>query len=349
MNAYKKYLITIGLVFALGLLGVGFLVVSVDPFMQYHKGKEGFPYIVDDQLSQNPGLARNETYDAVLLGSSVTVNFSGRWFRDAYGVDLLKLPYNGAYPRDIANAMAQVDQGQQNLKTVFLAVDITSYSGETTQTKYPLPAYLYDGNLLNDVSYIYNMDVILSYIVKPYLSPEKATPKEEYYSDYFLYDGLFQKEWVLSHYDRPDISVDEADGAVLLAAIEKNMDENICPIFEKHPDTRFILFFPPRSIIYWDAFQRKSQIDLILANEKYVIDRCLAYDNVEIHYFEDATDIITNLDNYMDQVHYSREICEKLVRALADGSYLLTKENEEEILANFSAYLHAYPYDAIFE
>ena len=63
------------------LAGAG-LIVYVDPFFQYHSPLPGFPYVVDNQLSQNPGMAKNMEYDSVILGYSMTVNFNTNWFSE---------------------------------------------------------------------------------------------------------------------------------------------------------------------------------------------------------------------------------------------------------------------------
>ena len=81
-NPYKKIMILFAAVSVLAFVAVAALVVYVDPFFHYHKPLEGFPYLVDNQLSQNPGMAQNMEYDSVILGSSMTVNFQTTWFKE---------------------------------------------------------------------------------------------------------------------------------------------------------------------------------------------------------------------------------------------------------------------------
>ena len=45
-------------IFLAGLAGCMALVIWVDPFFQYHKPLAWFPYLVDNQVNQNPGLAK---------------------------------------------------------------------------------------------------------------------------------------------------------------------------------------------------------------------------------------------------------------------------------------------------
>ena len=142
-------------------------MILVDPFFHYHRPLAGFPYLVDNQLSQNPGMAAHMDYDSVILGSSMTVNFNTDWFEELMGLNTIKLSYSGAFPRDQYNIMKIIFDGKREVKTVFLGVDVITYTGGVTETKYPIPEYLYDQNYLNDIKYLLNKDVLLNYILRP--------------------------------------------------------------------------------------------------------------------------------------------------------------------------------------
>ena len=103
--SYKGALLSVVLLALLACLFAGALVVLVDPFFHYHKPLKGFPYQVDNQLSQNPGMAKNMEYDSVILGSSMTVNFNTNWFEELMGLNTIKLSYSAAFPKDQANIM----------------------------------------------------------------------------------------------------------------------------------------------------------------------------------------------------------------------------------------------------
>lgn len=105
MKSCKKWLLLFGGVLLAGLVAIAALVIYVDPFFQYHKPLSFFPYKVDNQLSQNPGMARRLDYDSVLLGSSMTASFDTDWFTEVMGLQTVKLSYNGAFPKDEANIM----------------------------------------------------------------------------------------------------------------------------------------------------------------------------------------------------------------------------------------------------
>jgi len=347
MKVYRRFLVVLTGVILAAAIMIAALVIYVDPFFQYHKPLAGFSYVIDNQLSQNPGLARNTEYNAVLLGSSVTVNFDTDWFLELYGLDLVKLPYNGAYPRDIVNAMEQVDMSDNRVDRVFLAVDVTTYSGETDEIKYEIPEYLYDEWIFNDVFYWYNKDVLLNYILKPLMDPAQGTDPTDYYSTW-QYFG-YSKGVTLTSYTPVERLEEVFEEDSLLPGVMRNMDENICPMIEAHPDTQFTVFFPPYSILYWYDFERMNQTDAILCNEAYIIERLLAYDNVEMYFYQNDFACIANLDNYTDKIHYSREVSYALAEAMAEGRGRITRENYEEVIGLLRDYVHTYDYDSIWD
>lgn len=106
---------------------------------------------------------------------------------------------------------------------------------------------------------------------------------------------------------------------------------------EAHPDTTFKFFFSPYSMLWWDNAYRTGELDSVIYNEKQAIKALLAYDNVEIYYYQDAKEIITNLDLYMDMIHFSKDINYWVYDKLAKGEEQLTEENYEERLDGMRA------------
>ena len=183
----RLFLVLVALVLAALFLCTA-AVVYVDPFFHYHAPLPGFPYIVDNQLSQNPGMAKNMSYNACIIGSSMTVNFDTDDFTELLGYDTLKLSYSGAYPKDDYNILSIVfdertrARKEHPMEAVFFAMDIPTMTADTEQTKYPLPEYLYDDNIFNDVNYCLNKDVLLQYIMRPLIQGKGSDLSEIYFS-----------------------------------------------------------------------------------------------------------------------------------------------------------------------
>ena len=99
--------------FIAAALGVSVLVMALcalmiflaDPFFHYHAPVAGFPYIIDNELAQNPGMAQRMDYDSLITGSSMTMSFHTDDLKELLGLDTIKLPYPGAYPADISTIL----------------------------------------------------------------------------------------------------------------------------------------------------------------------------------------------------------------------------------------------------
>lgn len=342
----KKWIRWVMSFIGIGMTAIIALVVVIDPFFQYHAPLKNFPYLVDHKLSQNPGMAKNLTYDSVILGSSMTVNFDTDWFAELYGDKAIKLNYDGAYAKDQSNIMKIIFQSHPEVKKVYLGIDIPAYSGGVDETKYPLPEYLYDDNLLNDVSYVFNKDVLLNYIFRPIVDTKDKTDFTEVYASWWT-DDYYNKEYVLSNYVAPDIADEQENEGKYIPFLKANMDQNICPYIESHPDTKFVIFYPPYSILYWYGINRENKLKATIAEYQYVADRLLTYDNVELYMFLDQEWIVTDLNHYVDYSHYHKSINRYMTECFGTKECKLTYENLDKKMNALEKMASEYDYDSI--
>lgn len=326
-NPFKRAIVGfISLVAVIFLLIAG-LVICVDPFFHYHAPLEGFPYLIDNQLSQNPGMAAHMDYDSVILGSSMTVNFQTDWFRELMDLNTIKLSYSGAFPKDQSNIMQIIfEHKKDRIKTVFLGIDVITYTGDTKQTKYPIPEYLYDDDLLNDIKYLLNKDVILNYILRPMADPD-PTDLSNVYASWWT-EEYYSKDWVLRNYSSPEKVEEETAADAYISAVEKNLDVNICPYIEDNPDTKFVIFFPPYSILFWNDVLQENHLQATMEEYRYIANRLNAYENVEVYFFPAEKEIICDLDNYADYSHYHPRYNRYMAECFADGKNLVADQKE---------------------
>lgn len=308
------------------------LVVYVDPFFHYHAPLEGFPYLVDNQLSQNPGMAAHMEYDSVILGSSMTVNFQTDWFKELMDLDTIKLSYSGAFPKDQANIMEIIfksdnNTGDRRIKKVFLGVDVITYTGGVDETKYPIPAYLYDDKYFNDIAYVLNKDVVLNYILRPLADPD-PTDLSNVYASWWT-EEYYSEQWVLHNYTSPEQIKDETPPEAYLEAAEANLEANICSYIEENPETDFVVFFPPYSILFWNDVLKENHFEATMEEYRYIANRLNAYENVEVYFFPDQEEIICDLNHYADYSHYHPRYNRYMTECFADRTCLVAKEGQE--------------------
>lgn len=331
MNRYQRLVILFASLVLAAFAGTAALVVYVDPFFHYHAPLENFDYVVDNQLTQNPGMAEHLDYDSVILGSSMTVNFETDWFEELMGLKTVKLSYSGAFPKDQSNIMEIIfkpdkEGRKRTVKKVFLGVDVITYTGAVDQTKYPIPEYLYDDCLLNDVEYVLNKDVLLQYVLRPMVDRE-PTNWSHIYASWWTQE-YYNEEWVLRNYEKPVPAEQETPADEYIAPVRENLSQNICPYVEQNPDTEFVIFFPPYSILYWNDVLTENHLEATLAEYKYICEYLNSFDNVTVYFFPDREEIICDLDHYADYSHYHPNYNRYMAECFADGSCRVLKEGE---------------------
>ena len=338
-------------IFLAGVAGCMALVIWVDPFFQYHKPLAWFPYLVDNQVNQNPGLAKHMDYDGILIGSSMTASFNTDWFEELMGMKTQKLSYNGSYPKDLSNIMQLVfDAKGDQVKAVYMAVDQSTFSADPEETKFPVTDYLYDDNVFNDVPYLLNKDVLLDYILRPLADRKDASDWAELYKPWWT-DEYYNKANVLMYYEAAEEKQEEEALAAdyFKDAVEENLQKNILPYIEAHPETEFYIFYPPYSILFWNDVTREKELEAVIGRLEYMTERLLNYENVHVFNFLGKEDIICNLNNYADYMHYHKNVCRYITECFATGENELHPENYGQAFDEIRTLAMSYNYPAIWD
>lgn len=313
------------------LLLVITVVVVFDPFYQYHKPLPGLKSVLTDKEYQCIGTLRNFDYDSLIVGSSVCENYNNHWFDDRFDCTAIKAIRSYGATADLCYLLDIAFQSN-DIKYIFYNIDPTSLFAGTEPT-YELtgcPLYLYDTNYLNDIPYVLNKDVLMEKI--PYmLFFSMKSDYDEGTSYNWAQDKNFGTEYALGFYGRPS-SVTPMYEKTLY---EKELADNIALLtaqIEAHPETTFKFFFSPYSMLWWDYNYRCGNRDSFLYNESQAIAAILQYDNAEVYFYQGDEEIITNLDNYMDPVHFTSDINHLICDKMAAGEGRLTEENYEEAI-----------------
>lgn len=338
MSDKRKWLAVFAAVTGVCLALMAALVIWVDPFFQYHKPLPGFPYLLENQINQNPGIAKNMDYDSIVLGSSMVVQFDAGWFEEVMGLQTMKLPYNAAHAKDQDRIMHVVEQYHGMPQKVFLDIDLLPYANGTDAESYPAPKAYYDGNLFNDVEYWWNKDVLLEYIAAPYIGKDEADDFDLIYAKYY-YPEYYNRDYVLSNYIPSEKSGEFVPEDAYTENALANMEEHILPYIEHNPDTEFYVFFPPYSVLFWYNCLRENSVDARLAEYRAIMQSLFPYDNVRIFFFQNDPALISDLDRYTDYTHYDREVNRYMTECFADGTKEVTAETYEEELEELRTFV----------
>ena len=332
----KKFIGTFFIWAGVLLFAAAAAVAVMDPFYHYHAPVGGLKAVVSKAEYQCIGTVRNFPYDSIVFGSSVAENYNNRWFDEAFGGKTIKGIKSGAATADLVYYMKEAFSSHE-LVNVWYCVDISALNADASKT-FPdasLPLYLYNRNPFDDVQYLWNKTVLFEHI--PY---ELASSLESDYDEGASYNWAhyktFSAEDTLSRYARPEIVCTMKKEDANADVIDANLSL-IGEVVQAHPETRFHFLFSPYSMLWWDEAYRNGDSDGAIFTVKRAAEYLLSFENAEIYYFQNDAAVITNLDNYMDTIHFSEEINHEIVRRMCAGECRLTLENLDETLAEMAA------------
>lgn len=318
------------------LLLVAAVVWAFDPFYQYHAPFFGIRAVLNDRDNQVAGTIRNFQYDSVLVGSSVAENFDSDFLDMTYNGSTLKIIRASGSAADLLYYLEQAEE-RQELKNIFWCLDIFALNASTEVTLYgeDIPRYLHTESILDDLPYLYNKEILLEKI--PYML---ACSFQGRNTGGHAYDWSRGKEFgavrAMQAYYRSSIDVPENVEQQDVGEARELIEENIGLLtaqIEAHPEIQYRFIFPPYSLLWWDCAYVNGELE----ERFYILDQTLsalvAYENVELYYFQNQEDIVCNLDNYMDMIHYSPEINQYMLERMAAGENRITLENKDTVLS----------------
>ena len=85
-------------------------------------------------------------------------------------------------------------------------------------------------------------------------------------------------------------------------------------------------------MLWWDGAVRTGERDAFIQSEIMMTEALLKYDNAKVFCFQGEEDIITDLNNYMDSIHFSQDINKYMLDKILQGQNELTESNYKDKL-----------------
>lgn len=336
----------------LGLvLGATALVAAVnfaiDPLQQYRAASWYRP-LYAKQRYLSPGLVKTRDYDTAMVGTSMIENFKESEIARALGGRALKLPLSGATAHEqgiLLETILRVGKAHRILN----GVDVFSYRGAPDRFNYgegSMPLYLYDASPWNDLPYLTSFDT-LALGAKVLRANWRDRPKDrrrmdpDFYSytgdrhGYSRADALRRwRAWNFPHtFEAEDWTAE---------ALIRNFDLNLRPLIEGSPGVRWILFYPPYSMLAWYELRRLGALKACLAFKRHVFDAVGGLGNVEVYDFQTDASITHDLDHYHDVSHYAPTLNARILDDIAAGLRRVTAGDLEAGLAELRRQVETY-------
>lgn len=305
--------------------------------------------ILEDAVYQTPGAARNLEYTDVIVGTSMTENFHTSWFDEELGWKTMKLSYSGARSNDLMAIFLSIFSRKEPVSHVFMDINDYQLTVPSWTAYVERPEYLYDNSFLNDYRYILNHDVMVTgweRVLDTIQGKENNVDtaytweKEEYFGAEKALNAVRDIRAQLLNSQSTSGLLEEK-----ITVCEENL-QNILPFIAENPNTNFIIYFPPYSILYWEQKVLQDDLETILEVYRYAMGRILEYNNVAVYYFQNEREIITNLENYRDDCHHRPEYNRYIFECVKEDKNRVTRENLDQVIQDMYEFACGYDYEA---
>lgn len=320
--------------------------VVIDPFLHYHAPLSFLEYPLKDERYVNDGIARHYQYDSIITGTSMSQNFKCSEFDALFGAQSVKIAYSGATYHELNEALRRAVSYQEKVRYVVCSLDGSRLIAPAWEDEYEgYPDYLYDENPFNDVNYLLNKEVATKTLaVLNYTRTGEVTPDRDAYGSWSQHK-VFGAESVLSSFtllpvSEREVALTEQDREM----ITENISENFLVTAKANPETEFYLFYPPYSICYWQALVRTKQLGAQLEAQEIAARLLMEAENVHVFDFSDRLDIIANLDNYTDTMHYGDWINSEILECINAGRQELTADTLKSYYNDIKRMYEEYEY-----
>jgi len=295
---------------------------TVDPFQQYRLASSYPPrfYALHHRWI-NPGIAMHATYDTALVGSSIMESTPNDVIAGACGGPAVNLSMPAISAAEIRTMLDTVFRTHAP-RRVIVVLDFNAFAGtpdERQESAGPLPSYLYDGNVLNDLPYLLS-GTVLRKSISILLGRQDEPFRTDANAPWYWADRMhFGRDEVLRGLDLAHLNARFSQPPRTLAGMEASFEHNILPILRDHPRTHFDLVWPPYSMLVWMDFAQRGQLDVTFSFKRLVVAATHALANTSVVDLQMHDEITTDLDQYMDIYHFAPAVNRWIIERVCAG------------------------------
>lgn len=353
-NTDKKwFFLVIGGTMAI-LAAIAAVMTYVDPLFHYHAPIKNlsYPLYQDQQRYINDGIVKHFEYDTIITGTSLTENFKTSECDEILGTVSIKIPYSGGLYKEVNDTLKCAFEANPDIQNVIRCLDYDKMIFDKDAERYEgYPVYLTNKNPFDDVQYVLNKFLLKNVwdVLRDTRAGKSATTFDEYsnWQKYYPAD-TFGREAVLATYY---LGKKEETARILTEkeklTVQENIRQNVTDLAKEHPETTFYLFFPPYSICYWDVLNQNGELVWRIEQEKYAIEEMLQCPNIKLFSFCTNDELVCNLDNYKDILHYGEWVNTQILEWMSKDEYLLTEDNYEDYLEEITEFYTNFDYSSL--
>ncbi|MCI5164863.1 MAG: hypothetical protein D3903_01935 [Candidatus Electrothrix sp. GM3_4] len=362
------------------LFGILLLYVFIfDPWQLFHQPWFREPVFINNARFQDAGIINSYPFDSVILGNSMAENFSAEEASSLLGGQFVNLSMSGSLLSE-RNIVLQHLFRKKDVHKVIISLGYHPYFNNFKVGQYStdLPpdqySFLYNSNPLDDFRIYFDVQLFRCWNVAKDCTKELPGARRKSLNELYPWFPYYVKAfggarawcyWSTTSIPFKDFleaeinAIDKIDKGHKSTWTEKQLDHYrdnarnkfktyLLPLIKEHPETDFLLFFPPYSRLLYSIQERYGTIyyqsyPLFIED---IVHLSSSFPNTRIFGFDDI-DFTSDIANYKDETHYHKDINSKMLVLMAEQKGLLTKENLGAYIERIKAAAHDYDLKSI--
>ncbi|MGL6130723.1 MAG: hypothetical protein ACRCZ9_03780 [Fusobacteriaceae bacterium] len=331
MKKEKSFLIGVISSIFLILLTVTGLNYYCDP-LQIFKYTE---YGNGEQRFLNYGIARNYNYDTAIIGTSTSENILKNDVKKYLGLNAVNLSLSGSTNYEQRELLKEILKNK-NLKKVIYGLDVFSYNRDIDEIRLEIPNYIKSPYSIDGIKQFLNFITLKNSaksLIKNILSKNNKSwiDTHSYWGNDYVYSINNTLNFdINSHYGAKNIgTINTIKNGYSLKKMKNNFDLFL-ELTQQNKNIEYTIYFPPYASLFWYFIEKYDSLDTILEFKQYVLEKTTLTNNIKIHDFQNNFEIVENLDNYKDMVHYGPKINNKILELIKEENYIENLQNYEK-------------------
>jgi hypothetical protein len=349
-------------------IGVAAFDFAIDPLQLFHAARFTKAFYTSDDRMQAAGLIRSRNFDTVFIGTSLAVHFRPSDIDKALGVKSVKLAMSGSTSPEQHFAIQTAIAVKHPKEVIWEMDDWIFRDAPDVDSEVYFPADLYRRNLKGIAGYLLSLDTARESIwlmLRHIKSLDDLALRLtwagylKYHNDnvneidtvpmYVDQKGLYGGGKAMASYQHYRKAPAEISAGYNYDAMVRNFDRDALDLIRRNSDVRFVVYFPPYSILQFVAMRDAAPATLKIVYDftAYASRRLAQFPNVRLYDFREAKEVTHDLNNYADVVHHSPAVDLKGLSWLAEGKYVVDREAPTAPLERLKAQVEAFQIDKV--
>ena len=321
--------------------------VAIDPLFQYHKPWFGLEPVITNERYQNAGVIKHFDFDNAIMGTSMCENFKVSEVNEVFGGQTVKVTMSGSSAYNMTYQFNIMKNRQELPKNILCCMDSIIFEAPSHTDKNPIPVFLYNNDLFDDAEYLWNFTIFNDFTFQTImLNINHSVPD---YDTVFSWNEEKRNENAIDNYKRPEKSNESVNTKAYLTLEKENL-ALLTQYIASMPETTFVFFMSPFSMLYWDEQTRLNRVLTLKAAYLEACKTLTSYKNVKVHFWadEEMLAIMSDLDNYVDACHYNGQVSSEILKRIKNKQGLVNSNNYQEQVNTLFQYIENFDYEKLF-